>query len=254
MSPDRHGRGVGRRRSGRQRFALTRLPGTANLRHTPSAHNVGHRANALAAHIRHDVALGDLPPSHPPHRPPTARRPTSTAACAPSATAPTRWINAANAAEQIARANAELAGTLLGPQPTLVFATSLLRTTAGRKCWRRWPRPRGLHRRVYNQAVTEVDLQSITPLSLVPDKNRYELPLWAGLGQGEQADAARARLRSRAGRCASRSLAPAAVLMTALLRWLGCDLFIHGTGGGAEQAKKAVTTRSRRCGCACGWA
>lgn len=55
----------------------------------------------------------------------------------------------------------------------------------------------------------------------------------ATLRQGEQADAAATRLFVDAERHPLDTLAPRGILMSALLRWLGCDLFIHGLGGGA---------------------
>ncbi|MDX2016808.1 MAG: hypothetical protein SFY95_04100 [Planctomycetota bacterium] len=77
----------------------------------------------------------------------------------------------------------------------------------------------------YNDAAARVPEAGMTPLALSP---RVELPLW-------RVQPGRARVRVFADQLATiprDQLAPRALLMTAFLRAVACDVFIHGTGGG----------------------
>jgi hypothetical protein len=126
---------------------------------------------------------------------------------------------ATNAAEQVVRAYAPLVQEFIPALP-LVFASSLnamplfeelvsLMAADPRACIE-----------AYNQAAAAVPQARIRPLE--PD----ELPLWR-LEPG-------ARHPVRAGELSPReitTLAPRALLLTALVRMGLCDLFIHGTGG-----------------------
>jgi hypothetical protein len=80
----------------------------------------------------------------------------------------------------------------------------------------------------YNAAAAAHASAHIRPLVADPVQDRWELPLWR-LGTGGErhhvfAEDLPAIPLDR--------LAPKALLMTGLLRLAGCDLFIHGTGGG----------------------
>jgi hypothetical protein len=76
----------------------------------------------------------------------------------------------------------------------------------------------------YNAAAARHAGAGIAPLNA----SRGELPLWR-----IRPDAARGRVNAAnlAG-IPVHELAPRALLMTGLLRYAGCDLFIHGLGGG----------------------
>lgn len=77
--------------------------------------------------------------------------------------------------------------------------------------------------RAYNAAVRAHPGERIQPLG------EGEVPLWV-IGSAAGSPRRRATVHDL-GRPAW-ELAPRALLMTGLLRWAGCDLFVHGTGGG----------------------
>ncbi len=190
---------------------------------------------SLAAHLRADVALCDLP-AFTPNPPPTdAATPDVARALRAIADCTARWAHATTAAEQIARANAELAATALNAEqaPTLLFATDLLRTAAARSLIEKMADDPAACTRAYNRAVAESGVHTVAPLSEAADKGRFELPLWQLSGKGSKPTPRRRVFAASLGDTPLDVLAPRGVLMTALLRWLGCDLFIHGTGGGA---------------------
>jgi hypothetical protein len=189
--------------------------------------------DALAAHVRADVALGDLPAFTPSAPPTNAATPDIARGLRAIADCTGRWFGASNAAEQIARANAELAASVLGWSPPFIFATSILRTTAGRWLLEKMAEDPKTCVGAYNQAVVDSGVSTIAPLSFVPEKNRYELPLWQLSGRGGKPSPRRRVFAATLGETPLDSLAPRGILLTALLRWLGCDLFIHGVGGGA---------------------
>ncbi len=81
----------------------------------------------------------------------------------------------------------------------------------------------------YNRAVASRQGHGMTPLFVADDSTRIELPLWRIDEAGRRRRAVAADLEA----CEPADLAPRALLMTGLVRWLGCDLFIHGTGGAA---------------------
>ncbi len=80
----------------------------------------------------------------------------------------------------------------------------------------------------YNQAVAESPEARLRPLQ--SDGSRVELPLWQ---MPESPGSPRRAVDADTLESApTHSLAPRALLMTALVRRSMCDLFIHGTGGG----------------------
>ncbi|HYD00454.1 MAG TPA: hypothetical protein VEB22_04440 [Phycisphaerales bacterium] len=185
-----------------------------------------------ANHARADVALHDLPPFTPAPPPVRGATPDITRGLRAIADCTARWSRAANAAEQIARANAELAASVLGASPTLIFATRILATAAGRSLLERMAGDPAACTGAYNRAVAASRLSTLAPLSAAPEKGRYELPLWR-LSPAGRPTPRRRVFAATLGDAPLDALAPRALLMSALLRWLGCDLFIHGTGGGA---------------------
>ncbi len=85
----------------------------------------------------------------------------------------------------------------------------------------------------YNEAVArhpEARLRALRSSS----RAGAELPLWVITAGGTREPAHEADLSAYSGVpvAGSSVLAPRALTMTAMLRWGGCDLFIHGLGGG----------------------
>lgn len=191
---------------------------------------------ASAAQLRADAAIADLPAFSPSQPPTDVATPDAARALRAIADSAARWAHASSAAEQIARANAELCTTLLAPgeagAPTLLFATRLSRTTAMRGLLEQMAADPAACVTAYNRAAAEAAGSGIAPLSHNPEKGRFELPLWQLSGTGRPAPRRRVFAHTL-GDAPLDTLAPRGLMMTALLRWLGCDLFIHGQGGGA---------------------
>lgn len=102
-----------------------------------------------------------------------------------------------------------------------IMATALARTTRfGELVERMQQDPRSCAE-AYNDAVRAFPDAGVRELSV---EGAIELPLWS-------LEADRPRRAVRADDLAGQ-LAPRALLMTALVRSMGCELFIHGTGGG----------------------
>lgn len=126
---------------------------------------------------------------------------------------------APNAASQVVRAYAPLMQGFT-PSLPLVFASSLNATPLFEELISRMAADPRACIEAYNQAAAAVPQARIRPLE--PD----ELPIWR-LEPG-------ARHPVRSGELSPRkitTLAPRALLLTALVRMGLCDLFIHGTGG-----------------------
>jgi len=118
-------------------------------------------------------------------------------------------------AEQMARATSELLRPFIKPMIT-VFATRIMATPIAAALVAAMQRDPARCIESYNAAVAS-DRQAARPLTT------GELPLWRLTTTG--------RLPVRADDAAG-SLAPRALLMTAITRIALCDLFVHGTGGG----------------------
>jgi hypothetical protein len=91
----------------------------------------------------------------------------------------------------------------------------------------------------YNAAVSEFAEAGIAPLKVDDADGIVELPLWHIRTAPEKIGGVIVREGPRRRIFAAdlaaldvTELAPRALLMTAMLRLAGCDLFIHGTGGG----------------------
>lgn len=139
-----------------------------------------------------------------------------------------RSAHAGSAVEQVTQATIDLAGRWLAPAPRF-DSLQLARTTAFAELVEMMRLDSVRAADSYNRAVGKEQGHGIAPLSLGDDPARIELPLW-------RIDEAGRRHRVFAcdlSRCDPADLAPRALLMTGLIRRLGCDLFIHGTGGAA---------------------
>lgn len=151
---------------------------------------------------------------------------------------------AASEAEQVGRAVVTLAAGLC-PSLPLVFARELARTALFAEVVRAMAADPARCARSYNAAVREAG--ATARLGALDESDRggrgVELPLWR---LPRRAGAPRERVRAAmagAGLGDAGELAPRALLMTGLLRAAGCDLFIHGTGGGGEEGYDRVTER-----------
>lgn len=83
----------------------------------------------------------------------------------------------------------------------------------------------------YNEAVAAHPDARLRQLQ-THSRRGPELPLWVITPGGTRQAAFAEDLGLPTGGAASPALAPRALLMTAILRWVGCDQFIHGLGGG----------------------
>jgi hypothetical protein len=164
--------------------------------------------------------------------------------------------NAPNAAAQSGEATAELLNEL-GLQGRLLYATRLASTDlfASLVALMR-ESPDGLAR-AYNGAVARRPHAGVAPLVHSEVNLRCELPLW----RIRPGSARRRVFEEDLDSIPAGELAPRALLMTALLRMAGCELFIHGSGGaqydlvtedwirawlGVELAPATLMTATRR--------
>jgi hypothetical protein len=232
--------------------------GTADTGSTISARTWLLGPQAMAADLRADVAIGSLAPFEPSPLPDDlaslspshARALRAMHECTHRARAiaePDIDLHASpdmllqeprphSAAMQIALANQELLATISSPSQ-LLPATLLTQTSAFRGLLERMIEDPAGCVEAYNQALAENPVHGVAPLSASPAKSRYELPLWSIGPAGQAPGHAQPRKRiytTTIGDTPLNHLAPRALLMTAMFRWLGCDLFIHGLGGGAS--------------------
>lgn len=131
--------------------------------------------------------------------------------------------DAPDLAEQVIRTTRKL----LGPMDagvTWIRATGMTRTELFAEVVERMKADPAACIAAYNAAVARHAGAGMAPLNAA----RGELPLWR-----VRADAARGRvLASTIAGIPTGELAPRALLMTGLMRHAGCELFIHGLGGG----------------------
>lgn len=136
-----------------------------------------------------------------------------------------------SAAAQIAMANADLLATRLNLHGQTVLSLAISSTTAFAELIDRIRRDPNVCIETYNRAVAAHPRERIQPLRMHSADNRGpELPLWH-TPPGFNASRRRVHVEDLKN-IPAHELAPRALLMTGLLRALGCDLFIHGTGGG----------------------
>lgn len=119
--------------------------------------------------------------------------------------------------------------------PPTIFATELNRTVLFRELADRMAREPERCVGAYNAAVARHSSAGMRPLLADDIQDRFELPLW-WLPPGGPRQHVYAEML---GQIPLSELAPKALFMTGLLRLAGCDLFIHGTGGGGAEGEAA---------------
>ncbi|MGE3107237.1 MAG: hypothetical protein AB7G11_03060 [Phycisphaerales bacterium] len=155
-----------------------------------------------------------------------------------------RHSTGCNFAQQLTRAALDLVREIpvsldAGPAPHQVFATRLARTDLFAELMERLLADPARCVRAYNDAAARHPEAGIARLR-ASGRIGLELPLWH-LGAPDEFDIFPVSPRTRVTNLslsadpapALAHLAPRALLMTAMLRLAGCDLFIHGTGGAA---------------------
>lgn len=140
-----------------------------------------------------------------------------------------------DAARQAMAAGRDLLSDLLTPAP-MIFASDLHRTDLFGEMLDRMARDPDAMIEPYNAVADALPQAGVARLIHNPARDRRELPLWR-VRMGEPRRRVYAHELDRVPR---EELAPRALLMTALVRLAGCELFIHGTGG---EAYDAVTER-----------
>lgn len=136
-----------------------------------------------------------------------------------------------SAARQLGRAAAALARPLAGGAGLQLFCVTDINTTDlfCALVMRMAERPSECVA-AYNAAVHANPHAGVAPLAYDPAAGRYELPLW----QLDFHTGVRRRVfASQVAGIRNQLLAPRALLLTAILRMAGCDLFVHGLGGGS---------------------
>lgn len=134
-------------------------------------------------------------------------------------------------ARRVSAAITDLLHPLLSqPGPPTVFATELSATSLFAQLVARMRDDPESCVRAYNAAAAAHPTSGIRPLVLDDVQYRYELPLWHLPPAGPRARVYAEMLDT----VPTRELAPKALFMTGLVRLAGCDLFIHGTGGGGD--------------------
>jgi hypothetical protein len=158
------------------------------------------------------------------------------------------FATASSAAEQIALATSRLIhdstqGVLHGsPAPTIFLATHLSRTSAFRMLVKRMVADPIACAKAYNDAAAAHPHARMRPLRIAAsattgpttnaNTNATELPVWI-LRDGKRVPATAASLASIiTSENAWPTIVPRALFLTLLLRLHGCEMFIHGLGGG----------------------
>jgi hypothetical protein len=134
--------------------------------------------------------------------------------------------DAASAAAQVTAATGDMLGPLAAPAAT-VFSTALSRTDLFADFLARASADPAHLAQTHNAPAADRAGAGVRPLERNATRG-WELPLWRLDPGGARHRVFAADLRSTP----RDALAPRALLMTALLRLAGSDLFIHGTGGG----------------------
>lgn len=155
-----------------------------------------------------------------------------------------------NIARQIARASIECASEIARCEaPTLVFATDVARTSLMREMLGTMASDPQRCVSSYNSAAAAHPSARVAALALGEDP---ELPIWRlAAAMGSPRRHARAAMLSGdrgAAAIAAGEFVPRALLLTGMMRLAGCDLFIHGLGGGGsggydEGGYDAITAR-----------
>ncbi len=111
--------------------------------------------------------------------------------------------------------------------PDPIYATRLLNAPAVRTLIERMRDEPFACALAYNRAAETVPEAGLAPLHVGVDPGAVELPLWWITDQSTLGRVFAGDLDA----IAPDRLAPRALLLTGLARWLLCDLFIHGAGG-----------------------
>ncbi len=136
---------------------------------------------------------------------------------------------AGSLAEQYATAAADVITQATGGRPpAMVFASAVGGTDLFGGLVERMLADPAACAEAYNRAVGGRPEAQLRPLEVDRARDRIELPLWR-ISRGSPR---RAVFAGDAAARADGALAPRALLLTGLMRLAGCDLFIHGTGGG----------------------
>lgn len=130
-------------------------------------------------------------------------------------------------AMQFAKACRDLVSDRVEPA-SIVFASDLARTDLFAELVDRMRDDPEACILAYNQAVRDHPQANLKPLLMNAVQYVYELPLWQ-LDQDQNRQAVYVEHLEQATEL---MLMPKALLMTAIVRLGGCELFIHGTGGG----------------------
>ncbi|MFN7022192.1 MAG: hypothetical protein ACK4WH_12815 [Phycisphaerales bacterium] len=139
-----------------------------------------------------------------------------------------RHVGAGSAAAQLAGAMREMLAPLVRAPGVDVLSLAISRTSLFAEVVERMRSDAGACIRTYREAV------AAHPRERVAILGEDELPLWR-IGREHGSPRRRVSVAElRDGRVAPSELAPKALLMTGLLRMAGCELFIHGTGGGGR--------------------
>lgn len=137
-------------------------------------------------------------------------------------------MGAASLAAQYAHAAADVIGEATGAEaPALVFASALAGTDLFSDLVGRMRDDPGACGRAYNEAVRAHPEAQLRELEISERRGRYELPLWRIEREAPRQPVYADELGAGEGTLAARAL-----LLTGLMRMAGCDLFIHGAGGG----------------------
>lgn len=139
----------------------------------------------------------------------------------------------------------DLAGELLDhPQVPVVWASTLGTTALFGELVRRMRDDPRACVQAYNHAARVHPAAGVRLLLADERRRRYELPLWRRVSptvrvpvfSDDLARAGDAGTTAGPGATGLPLLLPRALLLTAMVRLAGCDLFIHGTGGGGDDA------------------
>lgn len=129
-------------------------------------------------------------------------------------------------AAQVTKATADLLSPL-DLKPSFIHARSLTGTDAFQELVSRMLDDPKACARAYNDAISAHPDAGMRPLRI---DDRVELPLWV-IREGQ---------RSPAFADDVEGAVPRALMMTGIVRLVGCDLFIHGTGGGGEDGYESA--------------
>jgi hypothetical protein len=141
-------------------------------------------------------------------------------------------VSEPSAPRRLTAALATLISPYLAP-PAPIFASTLSRTSLFQELVAAMAADPAACCETYNAAARVHPAAGIRPLVADEVQDRYELPLWH-LRAGD--DTRRRVYAESLGPIPPDELAPRALLLTGLLRVGACDLFIHGTGGGGDDA------------------